>query len=64
MKFISFTVSNYQTLTGSLELWYYLCKKSVCQMVIEISGVKLACAFLHKKYSTLGPLGIFDGEGY
>ena len=39
----------YHTLKRSIELWYYLCKKSVCQMVLEISGIKVACAFLRPK---------------
>ena len=39
----------YHTLKESFELWYYLCKKSICQKVIEISGVNVACAFLHKE---------------
>ena len=38
----------YHSLKGTFELLYYLYKKSVCQMVIEVSGAKVAGAFLHK----------------
>ena len=49
-------------LKASFELRYYLCKKSVCQMVFEISGVKVACALCTNKYSIRGALGRYDGE--
>ena len=63
MKFINFSIFFiYHTLKGSFELCYYLWKKSVCQMVIEISGGKVACAVLHKEIFNRGVLGRFDGE--
>ena len=54
--------SFYHKLKGSFELWFYLCKKSVCQMVIEISGVKVACAFFHKEIKTREAVGRFHGR--
>ena len=52
----------YRALKGSFELWYYLRKKSVCQILIEISGVRVAVHFCTKKYSTRGALERFDCE--
>ena len=53
----------YHTLKGSFGLWYYLRKKSVCQILIEISSVKvLLVHFCTKKFSTRGALGRFDDE--
>ena len=52
----------YHTLKGSCELRYYLRRKSLCQILVKISGVKVAVYFCTKKYSTRWALGRFDGE--
>ena len=51
----------YHTLKGNFTLWYYLRKKSECQILFEISGVKFAVYFCTKKYSTWA-LGRFDAD--
>ena len=42
--------SIYCVLKGSIEHWYYLRKKSVWQILIAMSGVKVAVHFYTKKY--------------